>query len=766
MQKNSTLKGCLMAALASAALPAIAWAQEASPGAAKDAAAASQEIVVTAQKRSESIYSVPITINAYSQEKLDQQGVKNIADLSRVTPGLTFRTNNTFDNPTLAIRGVLSIVGAATTGVYIDETPVTARSVCFYCGSSAFPQLFDLERIEVLKGPQGTLFGAGSEGGTVRFITPQPSLDEVTGYGRAELATTRFGEASYEAGLALGAPIVTDKLGFRVSAWGRKDGGYIDRVDRVTGATLDKNINNLKSYVVRASLAAKPVERLTITPSFYYQRNKTDGRNFFMDDQGLFLSNRVIAEPGSDRQTIASLKAEFEADGATITSVTSYYDRRQKRIDDYSEIEAIIYSGGAVSFLPGYVAQNELETTQKNWTQELRAASTGDGPLSWTIGLYYANNRSTLDQGIRQDLDDLTVPLYGVPAVFVFGVPQVGPFSFVDHQTQRDTELAIFGQGSYELTDSLKLSLGARYSHIKFKTALDRSGLEAGGDVSVGSSQKSHPFTPKATLSYQAGPTLLYATAAKGFRIGGGNTSVREVGICQNDLQALGIDDVPNSYGSDSVWSYEAGVKSRFADGRGRIAGSVFQIDWKDIQSQVLLPTCLYDYTDNLGKARSRGFELDATIELIDGLSLYGQLSYTDAKFIKDIESGSLQLVTAGQSLPLSAWTVSAGSEYEFTVSGDLNAYLRGDYQYSSAFDRDHPNNNSYDPITNRSPAIHLVSARAGVRTDSLDFSVFVNNLFDVRTDILLTRDGQFSNAFRRSVVRPRTIGATVTKRF
>ena len=192
-----------------------------------------EEVVVTAQRRTEKLSKVPESISAFTTEKMDQLDIKNISDLVRFTPGVTFDT----ESKDISIRGVNSTAGDATTGIYIDDTPIQIRALGF--GSdNTLPAVFDLQRVEVLRGPQGTLFGAGSEGGTVRYITPAPSLDEYSEYAKAELSTTQYGAPSYELGAAVGGPIDDGHLGFRVSAWGRRDGGWIDKVDYATGATL------------------------------------------------------------------------------------------------------------------------------------------------------------------------------------------------------------------------------------------------------------------------------------------------------------------------------------------------------------------------------------------------------------------------------------------------------------------------------------------------------------------------------------------------
>ena len=217
-----------------------------------------EEIVVTATRRTERLQDVPVSATAFSQEKLDAQGLRSIDDLTRLTPGVTFQRDATTssgnfndEDSDINIRGVDSTAGTSTVGIYIDDTPIQGRHISF-TSFNAFPALFDLERVEVLRGPQGTLFGAGSEGGTVRFIQPSPDLHTDSVYMRSELATTEHGDPTYELGAAIGGPIIDDKLGFRVSASYREDGGWVDHVDYRTEAVTKSDSNYQDTVVVRA----------------------------------------------------------------------------------------------------------------------------------------------------------------------------------------------------------------------------------------------------------------------------------------------------------------------------------------------------------------------------------------------------------------------------------------------------------------------------------------------------------------------------------
>src|SRR5882762_9952748 len=246
-----------------------------------------EEIVVTATRRSERLQDVPISVLALSQEKMDAQGLKNIDDLSRLSPGLSFQRNGigsayNDEGSDINIRGVDSAAGTSTTGIYIDDTPVQTRHISFG-NVNAFPALFDLDRIEVLRGPQGTLFGAGAEGGVVRFIAPEPDLKKPTGYARADVATTDGGSPSYEGGAAFGAPIIDDVLAFRASVSFRRDGGWVDRVGYTLspnsaaalpipvydGNTTQSNANFSETTTARLAVTWKVSDTLEITPSIY-----------------------------------------------------------------------------------------------------------------------------------------------------------------------------------------------------------------------------------------------------------------------------------------------------------------------------------------------------------------------------------------------------------------------------------------------------------------------------------------------------------------
>ena len=238
-----------------------------------------EEIVVTATRHEESLSKVPISVTALTQESLDVKGIKDFQDVARFTPGVTI--DNTGTNA-ISIRGISSSGGAGTTGIYIDDTPIQMRAVGFN-PDDALPKTFDLDRVEVLRGPQGTLFGSGSEGGTVRYIMNQPSVSKESTYVRSELSSTRGGDPSFEAGIAHGGPLIDGVLGYRASVWYRHDGGWIDRVDPTSRAVVDPRANRGNAMAARLAFLWQPSENVAITPSVMYQNSRKHDQSTFWD---------------------------------------------------------------------------------------------------------------------------------------------------------------------------------------------------------------------------------------------------------------------------------------------------------------------------------------------------------------------------------------------------------------------------------------------------------------------------------------------------
>ena len=746
------------------------------------------QIIVTARRTEETLSDVPISIAAYSQESLDEQGVRNVDDIANITPGVTLTRGDQRNAgaANIAIRGISSTAGSATTGIYIDDTPIQIRNIGF-SAFTPFPAVFDLQRVEVLRGPQGTLFGAGSQGGTVRFITQQPNLNYVEGYGRAELAFTEGGDTSYEMGAAVSVPLVEGKVAARASGYYRRDGGYIDRVDYISGNVLDENANHSDTVVLQGALVFQPTDNLTIRPSIFYQDIDIADGNFFWEtlsnqDDGNFRNGNALANTSSDRLLLPALAIELDLGDVSVFSNTSYFDRKQNAVNDYTAFEAALWTGNP--FYPaGMFAPAFQDNQQQNFTQELRLQSNDpDSRLQWVIGAFYSRNKQVAAQLVQDTfLPDLFFAATGVPFEVAFGQGLVdGKYSFVlDDARSTDEQIAGFGQLDFQVTDQLALSAGVRVSKTDFDVRAQFVGPVVGPPVDDTGSQSETPVTPRFGITFEPNDDhLLYATAAKGFRIGGYNAAVgAPCGVSAGDpipgtpLGNIGLSNRPELYESDSVWSYEVGSKNSLFGNRLNIESSAFLIKWDNIQQNVGL-ACGFSFTDNLGSATSKGFDIAFNAAVADGLTFGGQVGYVDAKFDETVRSGPaapLNLVTDGNAIALNPWQVSLYGQQEFDIA-DNEGYVRFDYRFQSkqtdaTAGRD-PSNGGADLTLPGRQELHLLSLRTGVKMDFFDVSLFVNNVFNTHKTLFRQHDTQASPLYRATTVRPRTAGITLTARY
>jgi iron complex outermembrane receptor protein len=727
----------------------------------QDADLVLQEVTVTATRREEEINKVPVNVTAYTPQLMDDQGVRQIDDLARLTPDLQFtHTSGAAGNNSsnIAIRGVFSDVGAATTGVYIDDTPIQMRNVGYW-NANAFPQVFDLERVEVLRGPQGTLFGAGAEGGAVRFITPEPGLDKYTGYVRSEIAETLSGDPSYETGAALGGPIVDDKLGFRLSAWGRNDGGYIDRVSPDTGQTVDSNANHQQSFVGRAALAAVPVDGLKLTASMFYQNVYNHDRDQYWstlsnasDDD--FKQGSRTQQPTRDSFYLPALKVQYDLEKVSFISNTSYFYHKDYAALDYTTYFAGIFDGDPLQYLPGDAPSQAFITNQQNaFTEEARVQSTDlNALIDWTVGFFYSDETQHDADITINGQADYTSSLGSLP-------------SFVEYTTARDKQIAGYADVDLNVTHAFKVSAGIRVSNDKFYFD-QTSAFSGAAQTPVAGTQSDTPVTPKFGVSYQLDANnFLYATAAKGFRQGGVNGDV-PTNLCQADLTALGLTTTPTSYTPDSLWSYELGAKDSLFGGRLNLDSSVYALKWKSIQQSVRLPSCGFSYVDNLGSATGVGGDLAArfkvTQDFLAGFSA-GYVSLTYDRTI--LEGADAVLVNKGDVIGGPPFHVAAWTLYKFNLFNH-GAFYRIDYTYQNGTPAVDKDTFSYDPTLAQPGPLKSLSMRAGMYVNGWELSLFGNNLTKEEAPLAISHDIPGSEPYYLQSYRPLTFGVTASYRF
>ena len=761
--------------------------------------------MVTASRREESLSKVALSVSALTAAKMDVQGVKSFADVVRFVPGVTFDS----DRKDISIRGISSQAGAGTTGVYIDDTPIQMRALG-QDANNTLPAVFDLERVEVERGPQGTLFGAGSEGGTVRYITRQPSLTGFSGVAHGEAAFTQDGAPSYEGGAAVGGPLAADKLGFRLSGWARRDGGYIDRVDDQTLATIEKNASRSDTYALRGALAWAPTERLKLTVAITYQDRRQHNYDGYWvaisaPAAGVLRSGTPDRMGDKDRFYLPTLKIEYDFGAVDLISNTSYL-HRSEQVNGYSGtlynlsyLQQLTGAGtdalgnpcgpcatgpnplllGAGINLPGfgrYVARSTVTNVQKNFSQEFRLQSSDAAArLSWVAGVFigYDTQRS-IEEINDPQLPALTQYLFGESMMDAWGEDLLaGGDDYINNTLGHDRQIALFADGAFKITDRLKLSAGLRYAWTHFDFTNSADGPQNLGATGGVGRQDETPITPKMGLSYQADPnTLLYGTVAKGYRIGGANQPFQQA-ACQADLDALGLTGIPASFNSDSVMSYELGSKNRLFDRRLSLATSAYYVKWNNIQQANNLNSCGFQYTANLGTAVSKGFDFQAQWRLTGALQLELAVGYTDARYSRTTQSGpaaaSPILVAKGDALGGSPWTVAAGAQYNFSAWGH-DAFVRGDYEFAShnswLTPAEDPQTATPDHGLVNDPATHFVSLRAGAALNSLDLALFMDNVLDSRPQLDLNHQDQNTLLFEAKTFRPRTVGVSASYRY
>ncbi|MGV3479204.1 MAG: TonB-dependent receptor [Sphingobium sp.] len=750
----------LLAATAMAGASGTAFAQETATA----TTGYEDEIVVTALKRSTNLQETPISISAVTGDTIANSGVQSIADLNASVPSLTFVDGGP-SSRRVVIRGIQA-AGEPTVGTYYDETPVTGAIGAGNDAGGSTPELrlFDVERVEVLRGPQGTLYGSGSMGGTLRVIYEKPKFDtEVAA--DVSVSGTRGGGVNYEGSAMVNLPVVDDKIAVRAVGFYRNAEGFIDNT------TLNiKNINDQKSYGGRLLVRLQPTEDLTIDAAAYINRSRTD-TNAWTLSSGKFKSDALTRQPVRDDLELYSLTANYDFGGVTLTGIVSYLERD---LDSVSDVSRFIRStrtaagcagrvGGGAACTPTQLANYYAlvdsqsssalypQQTMSSWTAELRLSSDGSGPFNWTVGGFFSD-RDTHVANPQVNTDPVTGR--------VIEPQQIATIRFIDDSLR---QVAVFGEFSYDVTDKLNLTAGARY----FKYDKDISGQTTIGSILVGAVVRPLSFVDssedgtafKFNASYKITPeVMLYAEAAQGFRPGGAN-------------QVIGLAQELTPYTSDSLWNYEIGLKNTLFDRRLFLNIDVFQIDWSDMQITGRTPNGAFAFITNAGKARVRGLEVEATIRPAEGFSITGNASYIDAKLRENQANANVSAPgLKGDRIPyVPKFSAGIAAQYQWALSDTLSGFARIDANtVGGSYSDFRPSGQPTVNFTRYIDNYQLANLRLGVEGPDNRWGayLFVTNLFD---STAITRATSSAIAVSRTLVNsatPRTIGANFRTRF
>lgn len=739
--------------LAGASVLALMLAAEPSRAATAAAPTTLEEIIVTAEKREQSLKDVPAAVTAIQQETLIARGATSLADMASFVPGLNVGAGTAGN--TVVIRGInTGSDAAAASGVTIDGAPIGSSSSFLSGSSNAFDLgVYDIQRLEVLRGPQGTLYGASTLGGLVSYVSRRPSL---SGYGASaggEVATTRGGDMSDNLRGAVEGPLSEGKVGLRLSAFDEEGGGFIDNA-----TTHQTNINGSRKYGARAALFAKPNESFTANFWVAYQRTEHDGEAVIATDSmghpltGDLDYDQFVAPSRNQSARIVYGSLGWDLGSADLTYIGAYQNIDSQVTLNYSNASLIgtLRLLGNLGLAPAFptpgAATLSFNLGLKKYSHELRIASKADGPLTWVAGAFYTTEDATnTQQG------------HGLTTSGASVIP-VDPFLLIRLATDYK-EYAGFGNLTYAVTPKLDLTVGLRLGEDRqhfqqFTSGADVPGLNALLTRVYGPAAAFLPVTPR-TKSAESVKTYLadakyrfsddlsgYVRFATGYRPGGPN------------VNAPGTSP---TFHSDSVESYELGLKGETSDRKLRADLAAFSVEWSNIQ----LGHSVNGISSraNAGKASSRGVEATFAWLATEGLTLGGNIAYTHAQLDEDApDVGGRK----GDPLPVSPkWGGALTADYEWPISGDFSGVAGGVIRFAG--DR-----HTSFALSTAVPDIRLRSyvtadARVGVRADRWEVTGFVRNIGDERAE-LAGRSGAGLNEV--TIARPRTVGVAVNWRY
>ena len=709
------------------------------------------DIVVTAQKRAQKVLDVPASVSVVSGLQLERMQSTQLADWAGYVPGLNIIDNGAPGETTIAIDGVGPLGAASEVGLYVNDTPIGSSSS--FEGSNGFSidlMPYDLDRAEVLRGPQGTLYGASTMGGLIKYVLSGPSLTVFSARVGGDVFGVQNGSGPGGGGRAeVNLPLIDNTLGLRISGYDQTTPGYID--DLTTG---QKGDNPLHQAGGRVSALWEPTPDIALEVSAIYQKSHAANESFVALNQttgqplGGDLSNlNTRAEPYTQELQLYDATFKWDLHWADLTSITSYQQFNNDTVQDFTNYIGVYLAdfGGTA---PGQSDFFENYRLQK-FTQEVRLASPTGGRLEWLVGAFYTHETGVNDE---------TINAYDASGAFL---PALNPLEFVQLPSTYE-EAAVFGDATYHFTNWFDLTAGLRYAHnnqtfteleggllvnpaAPTMAALDLPGKSGEGVVT-------YSVSPRVHLNHD---TMLYARIASGYQPGGPNAILP------------GSTGIPNQFNSATLTDYQAGLKATFLDGHATADLSAFYIDWTRIQVSVLIGS--QSVLENAGAARSQGMSFSGTYAPIHGLTLGANLAYTDAYLTTPVASIG---AGAGARLPgVPLWGGSLTADYSFTINSQWRGVAGAGYRYTgSQFSDVEGSTSNGAPQGYPVKAYQVVDLHLGAIHAGWSVSLFAKNLFDDRA--YLAPSNYFNDALgqpidiRAPVLQPRTVGVSLDTSF
>ncbi len=744
-----------------------------------------EEVLVTASKRSSGVsqHDIGTAVSVLNMETLEATGIVNIDAIVPLVPGLNIESFGPGDSEFI-IRGI-NAAGESTVGVYFDESPITGRFVEDGGGKNAPLKLVDIERIEVLKGPQGTLFGANSMGGTIRIITNKPNLQAFEGRADAELSfTAHSADQSYSASGMLNMPLVEDTLGVRLVAYSDSTAGFIDNTQ-----IGERDVNDIQTSGVRAQMLFQPSDVFSLNASVTYQELESGhnsratpagsfgpGGGFYINEGpgnprtaapgGNFINTEFSRTAWDEELLLASLTGEYDMDNGVITATASYFDREIQRYQDSTPLNTTSLVGfftGLLGFDTPPASVVEQPQDREVTSIELRYASKFDGPVQTVFGGFYQTEDNFFTNNvINVNSDGRPVEAFipGAPSR-VTGAGEPGEINsifgrFLDGERER---LAVFGELSYSVSPTVEITGGLRWFRFDIKENQNNTGpdflaggnaLELDGDETTTTYKLNVTWRPSDDHTY-------YAEVATGFRPGGTNVA--------SGIAAIAGGFVPPIFESDELRNHEIGAKLYLLDRRLNLNLAGYWIEWQDIQVQTITEGG-FNFIDNAGEARVLGLEAEGSLYLSDPLTLNFGFNYTDAQLTQDqpfVVGGDGASFTGqdGDDIPKTPkFTFNLGLAYDFVLGG-WDSQARLDYFHKDDSDSDFSSRDALLGLSNPNyhelPSIDRLDLNISFRKDNLTLGLFARNLTD--EDLIVDVLSSDQDPFAYIMAMPRTVG-------
>jgi outer membrane receptor protein involved in Fe transport len=784
--------GIHLALLATASVAALNMGAALPAMAQEEPAADVTEVIVTATRRATSVQKVPYNISVIGASDLSTKGITELSELSRAIPGLSVRDVGSRDDASIILRGLsVDPLRASTLGdngsvaTYINDTPVTNQ-----------PKIFDIERVEVLRGPQGTLYGSGSLGGAIRYIVADPKMKFEASAGGKVYQISEADDVSYEVNGMINIPLVEDKLAVRVAAQYLDDSGFTDYPFVLTGPKTDLDFE--QRTTARASLLWTPTENFEATLSYYTDNSKSGGRTGgnpglslpaasypsynYAANAGKVLGDYDIGlrfeEPYSMHYQLTALEMKYDLGFADLISSTSY--TKKTGLGHRDQTDLLLGLGFGYESYPDFRSFTTELDDFESAVQELRLVSSDGGSFDYVAGLYYAN------EGTWGTSSEYT------PGFTQFiGATRTDDLEYFAKSDVLYSEWAAFGELTWHINEAWQVTGGARAFKLIEKstecTALplyeDPNSSAINCPDSVGKSTVEDTIY-KLNTSYQWTPdVMVYGTFSQGFRRGG-------VNLLPSGGQFVGIIDAQRQYAPDTVDNYEIGVRSQWFDRKLTVNAALFNIKWQDVQLSSLAPGNL-PIIANAGEANSKGVELETLWKATDALTLSFGYAYTNAKISEDFlptdDGGTPEIPDdgiddtlddtfvsqfyKGATLPgTPEQQVSLAADYTLPYSDYGLMTLHADYSYSSGI------TTSAEPIKNGSPNLDYAELKGFSQTnlsfgwepmDTVGVKLFVNNVFDEYAYVAQQGEATYGLQGKFFIpIRPRVIGISINKKF